>query len=209
MYMQGTESSIKLIEYGSGSTPVILIGASEAKWISDAIPEVRLFNLDGFDWNRDLSPWPSLKVFKGGEAFGGQADQLLETLLHMLDDRSIHSCMIGGYSLAGLFALYASTKTDRFTGCFSCSGSLWYPGFLDYLKVHPSLCKRVYLSLGDKEKKSKSAVLSQVEDCTRRAETIIAQHATAIFELNPGGHFEAESKRIVKGISWILESKRN
>lgn len=37
---------------------------------------------------------------------------------------------IAGYSLAGLFALYALYKTDVFTRVASMSGSLWFPGIM-------------------------------------------------------------------------------
>ena len=37
---------------------------------------------------------------------------------------------IAGYSLAGLFALYALYKTDAFTRVASMSGSLWFPGIM-------------------------------------------------------------------------------
>ena len=45
--------------------------------------------------------------------------------------------VIGGYSLGGLFSMYAAVNTDLFGTVLSCSSSLWYPGFLDYLKEHP------------------------------------------------------------------------
>ncbi|NCB32590.1 MAG: hypothetical protein EOM64_01690 [Erysipelotrichia bacterium] len=201
--MKGTINGIKLTEYGISGMPVILIGAAGPEQIARAVPSVQLFGVSVQDWNRDLSPWPAERVFKGGEAFGGQADQLLQRLISLLDERSIPSCMIAGYSLAGLFALYASTKTDRFIGCACCSGSLWYPGFIDYLREHPSLSRYVYLSLGSREKNSKSSVLSHVEEDTREAEIIIRNTAASILVINPGGHFEAESERIASGISWL------
>lgn len=62
---------------------------------------------------------------------------------------------IAGYSLAGLFALYAIYQTDVFTRVGCISGSLWFPGFLEYVFTHESKRRPgcLYFSLGDKEAK--------------------------------------------------------
>ena len=61
--------------------------------------------------------------------------------------------VIGGYSLGGLFSLYAAVKTDLFGTVLSCSSSLWYPGFLDYLKEHlfKAAHPKLYMSVGEQE----------------------------------------------------------
>ena len=61
--------------------------------------------------------------------------------------------VIGGYSLGGLFSLYAVVNTDLFGTVLSCSSSLWYPDFLDYLKEHPfkAAHPKLYMSVGDQE----------------------------------------------------------
>lgn len=41
---------------------------------------------------------------------------------------------ICGYSLGGLFALYAFVNDERFDACASISGSLWYQGWMGYLR---------------------------------------------------------------------------
>ncbi len=60
---------------------------------------------------------------------------------------------IAGYSLAGLFALYAICQTDVFSRVGCMSGSLWFPGFKEYVFSHEP--KRwadcIYFSLGDRE----------------------------------------------------------
>ena len=40
---------------------------------------------------------------------------------------------IAGYSLAGLFSLYAIYRTDLFSLVGSMSGSLWFPGMKEYI----------------------------------------------------------------------------
>ena len=65
------------------------------------------------DWNRDLSPWKAPAVFKS-ESFGENAAKTLSEVLTYIGEKK-QPCIIGGYSLAGLFALWAATKTDRFS----------------------------------------------------------------------------------------------
>ena len=89
------------------------------------------------DWQREMSPWPAAALSKDGESFSGGADVYLENLLSVIlpwATERIHGKAsfigIAGYSLAGLFALYALYKTDAFTRVASMSGSLWFPGIM-------------------------------------------------------------------------------
>ena len=84
------------------------------------------------NWIADLSPWPAPAVF-GREDFGnGAAETLNEILQYTRDkDKTYH---IGGYSLAGLFSLWAAYQTDIFSGVAAASPSIWFPGFTDYMK---------------------------------------------------------------------------
>ena len=83
-------------------------------------------------WNLDLSPWPAPAVF-GNEDFGGGAENTLRDILSLLPDRP-KRIFIGGYSLAGLFALWAGCRTDRFSGIAAASPSVWFPGFTDFME---------------------------------------------------------------------------
>ena len=64
------------------------------------------------DWNRDLSPWAARRVFKGGEDFGGGANVFLQTLeceiVPAVRTEADAPCILAGYSLAGLCAVYAA-----------------------------------------------------------------------------------------------------
>ena len=73
-------------------------------------------------WNQDLSPWRAPAVF-GNEDFGEGASALLAQILELCKDES-KTYYLGGYSLAGLFALWASCQTDRFAGIASASPSV-------------------------------------------------------------------------------------
>ena len=88
------------------------------------------------------------------------------------------------------------------------SGSLWYPGVEDYLKrTAPVLPpERIYLSLGDKEAKTRHPVLRSVQDITEH----LRDHYRSLgidtrWELNPGNHFTDPVSRTVRGIRAILD----
>lgn len=157
-----------------------------------------------FDWNRYLSPWKHEKVFAQGEAFAGEADAFLEEVLKLIPERNWKEIIIAGYSLAGLFALYACTKSEVFTGCMCASGSLWFDGFVQYLKDNPVHCGKVYLSLGDKEKNTKNPVMSKVEINSLKAVHEMEKYTSVYFEMNPGGHFNDPDGRVMKGIRHML-----
>ena len=140
------------------------------------------------DWNTDLSPWPAPAVF-GKEDFGsGAAETLNEILKYTADpDKTYY---IGGYSLAGLFSLWAAYQTDVFRGAAAASPSLWFPGFTDYMKSSRNLARSVYLSLGDKEEKTRNPVMATVGDRMREAYEILKnQGVKTILEWNQGNHF--------------------
>ena len=166
------------------------------------------------DWNRDLSPWPAKRVFKGGEDFGGGADELLRELESdivpgvMEELRADASCILAGYSLAGLCAVYALYRTQIFSGVISASGSLWFPGFMNYTEAHDFARKpdKTYFSLGDKESHTKNKTMKFVEENTRLlCKNYLEQDIQTVFELNPGNHFQDAELRLAKGIAWILE----
>ena len=120
-------------------------------------------------------------------------------------------CLIAGYSLAGLFALYSLCRTDRFNAAVSCSGSLWYPGFADYFCAHVPLRKpkNVYLSLGDREPLTRNPVMQTVGACTQRiADHLSARGIDCVFAWNPGNHFQEPEARLGRGIAWSVERMR-
>ena len=74
---------------------------------------------------------------------------------------------LGGYSLAGLFALWASTQTDLFYGTAAASPSVWFPDWMKFEQRHPIQAQHVYLSLGDKEERTKNTIMAAVGDNIR------------------------------------------
>lgn len=162
------------------------------------------------DWNRDLSPWPEKGLFRGGN-FGGGAGRVLEELKRELSVRGADTPMgIAGYSLAGLFALYALFETGLFQGAASASGSLWYPGFLEYAKDKmkegaQGQRRCVYLSLGEREPKARNPVMQTVGANTQAVYDLLAaqKETRCHFQWNPGGHFDDPGKRTAHGINWL------
>lgn len=116
--------------------------------------------------------------------------------------------LLAGYSLAGLFAVYAMYHTDIFSKVISCSGSLWYPDFVNYVKERELSCRpeKIYFSVGRSEKNTRNRLYREVETCTSEIERFFAaQRIQTVFELNEGGHFQDVSLRMAKGIKWALE----
>lgn len=157
------------------------------------------------DWNRDLSPWEAAPVY-GKEPFSGEADKTLafltDRVLPALDGKTV---FLGGYSLAGLFALWASYQTHRFKGICAASPSVWYPGWTEYAASHTTGSERIYLSLGDREERAKNPVLKTVGDCIRKQYEILQKAGVpSALEWNPGNHFQEAGKRTAKGFAWLL-----
>lgn len=172
-----------------------------------------LVTVSGLNWEAELSPWAAGNLFKYSEMFTGGADAYLQFLTQQVlpqaeaDLNGILWRGLAGYSLAGLFTIYALYKTDLFNRAASMSGSLWYPGFKDFA-LQNTLCKtpqHLYLSLGDKEARARNQYLKTVQQCTEE----LAVHYRSLsintfYELNPGGHYRDIIKRSASGIKWLL-----
>ena len=63
--------------------------------------------------------------------------------------------------MAGLFTLWAAYQTDAFAGVAAASPSIWFPDFLQYMKEHDIRTESVYLSLGDREEKTRNLVMEK------------------------------------------------
>ena len=100
----------------------------------------------------------------GKEDFGDGAKETLDRILKLCTDKD-KQYIIGGYSLAGLFSLWASYQTDTFKAVASASPSMWFPGFIAYMKDNEIKTDAVYLSLGDKEMNTRNPVMATVGDC--------------------------------------------
>ena len=162
-------------------------------------------------WNDDLSPWPAPAVF-GDEDFGDGAAATLEYVLENIvptaeerESKGIRRVFIGGYSLAGLFALWAGYQTDRFDGIAAASPSIWFPGFTEYMQNNEIHADAVYLSLGDREEKTRNPVMSRVGDAIREAVAILNESGRdCVLEWNKGNHFKNTDLRTAKAFAWLM-----
>jgi len=165
------------------------------------------------DWNADFSPW-EFKLNKKMSFSGGGR----KTLDWLMNDcvpccEKEYSLMgkriLCGYSLAGLFSLWAFYESQAFSGVISCSGSLWFGDWISYAESHNApQDSSVYLSLGDREEKARDRIMATVGDCTRRQYELVCSDKNLsrhILEWNDGGHFNEPEKRIAKGIRWCVK----
>ena len=135
------------------------------------VPEgVSLVNVGVDLWEENFSPWCAPRVFAKGPNFGDGAQKTLDTLINQvipwaesaLSDPPAYRALVG-YSLAGLFSLWAGVSQQVARGCQhddalsqpgpssqpgaphvdapaptfqrigAVSGSFWFPGLLDYV----------------------------------------------------------------------------
>ena len=155
-------------------------------------------------WNHDLSPYPAPAVF-GNEAFGDGAADTLKLIANLCTGHS-KTYYLGGYSLAGLFALWTAYQTDLFAGIAAASPSVWFPDFSAYMQENPLKTNRVYLSLGDREERTRNPVMATVGDCIRADFELLKQRGIACtLEWNKGNHFKEPELRMAKAFAWLLQ----
>lgn len=171
------------------------------------------------NWNRDYSPW-ALPSVKGESEFTGGAKETLVWLTDMcipyIENSlpcSASTRMIGGYSLSGLFSLFAFYESRMFDGVASCSASLWYPGWKEYAAGQSAPeGSGVYLSLGRKEEKTRNRKMASVGDMTRWQYEQVQQDMnvhTCELTWHNGGHFADVDHRIAQGFIWLIGHTRD
>ena len=102
--------------------------------------------------------------------------------------------------------MWAAYQTDLFTGVVAASPSIWFPGFVDYMKSGTIKADRVYLSLGNREAKTKNPIMATVVDCIEIAFDLLRQQdVTSTLEWNEGNHFMDADIRTAKAFSWLLK----
>ena len=202
-------------------TPIIYLNtfSDEGRKVYEAAqatgcPPLTLVAISDLDWNHDMVSWDSPPAFKNAEPCTGGADDYLRLLTREIIPTAEKELPgvpswrgIAGYSLAGLFALYAIYRTDLFSRIGSMSGSLWFPGMKDYIFSHES--KRwpdcVYFSLGDKESKTRNPILRSVRQSTEEIQAFYQDKGIdTVFQLNPGNHYDHAAERTAAGIAWML-----
>lgn len=209
---------MQLYEFGPEAAENVLIqpvGDHDLPLIENEIAEIRRrteipFRLTAVkveSWNRDLSPWPAPAVF-GNEDFGDGAAALLREILSLCADEG-KRYFIGGYSMAGLFALWSAFQTEVFSGAAAASPSMWFPGLEKYMRGSACACGAVYLSLGNREEKTANPVMRTVGDRIREGyELLRSRGVRCTLEWNSGGHFKEPDLRTAKAFAWVLENAK-
>lgn len=172
--------------------------------------------IEDVNWNDDLTPWPAVGVFKKAKPFGGRAAAFLNKLTHEIIPETERDLGIEdaertllGVSLSGLFAVWTAFNTDAFSNIISLSGSLWYDGFVEWMKEQTpsSQLKKICMLLGEKEKNAKEKRMSTVEERSLAAADILKEksQATVTFELVEGTHFSPILPRMERAMMTLEE----
>ena len=202
-------------------TPIIYLNtfSNEGQKVYEAAqtagcPPFTLVAISDLDWNHDMVPWDSPPALKNAEPCTGGADDYLRLLAEEIiptAEKEITGVPswrgIAGYSLAGLFALYAIYQTDLFSRIGSMSGSLWFPSMKEYIFSHEPKqwpdC--MYFSLGYKESKTRNPILRSVRQNTEDLQSFFQDKGIdTVFQLNPGNHYNHAVDRTAAGLCWLL-----
>ena len=152
-------------------------------------------------WEENFSPWCAPRVFAKGPNFGDGAQKTLDTLINQvipwaeseLTEPPAYRVLVG-YSLAGLFSLWAGVTQAGVSQQVTCgcqpgtatgapaapqpvatfqrigavSGSFWFPGLLDYVDQQLGGgavgLTHAYLSLGDREARTPNPQIMHVRE---------------------------------------------
>ena len=186
--------------------------AAEAGMIAElsGVPSV-LATVELEDWTVGLMPWWDGNVSRDPEA-GKHGQETLEYLLSALVPELRERfgplpLILGGYSLGGLFALWASMQTDTFQAVAAASPSVWIHGWLPFARKHVPLAEDIYLSLGDREEQVKNQAIARVGDNLRAhyallQEQVGPEHCTLVWE--QGNHFTDNEGRLARAFAWCL-----
>ena len=190
---------------------------NEVKYISENISKnfsLAAFKID--DWNSELTPW-EMPLLRGKGNFGNEAGKTLEFIKEKLipslaefiniQEKNV-KYILGGYSLAGLFSLWSGYETNTFYGVAGVSPSVWYEGWIDFVRNAELKANNVYLSLGKLEETSKHKILAKIGDNIREYFEILKNSGIekSILEWNEGNHFRDSDIRMGKGFIWLVEN---
>ncbi|MBR4236608.1 MAG: hypothetical protein IKR85_11205 [Clostridia bacterium] len=215
----GVTVGFEKLHTGSETAPVILYLCGEhsgnlCTCVDMLVPDrdYTLYAVKCNDWDSAYSPFEADAL---NRHFSGNAEhtlcEILETADTLPDVNRLTRVYLIGYSLAGLFSLYAMYRSSHFAGAACCSGTMWFPGWIDFARENSvkSSDAVVYLSLGGKEAHTKNALMNTIEDCTKQQLELLKADKNVIkciLEMNSGGHFADPEKRLAKGAAWLLNA---
>ncbi len=211
------------------SLPLVILNSYKNEKINEVIDLIRegssfiLIDIKLEDWSKVLSPYKTQmndNFFKNLNGEGkSHLDFIDNTLIPYLITHlksnfklDVSNSLLAGYSLGGLFAIYGGLNSKYISKIVSVSGSLWYPHFLDYvtsLNINRNI-KSIYISLGNKEKKTRNRYMKKIEKATLNIYSYLkTKYSNVFFEFNEGNHFFHSNKRLAKGIVYELTLNEN
>ena len=212
------ELNLDIVTTESGDVCYVLLPEkmkeADMDWLEELVQKypVNIVVISGMNWNDMMSPWKAPALTPKESDFKGKAKDFLANLLGDVFVNTEQSLRLThpkrhiiGVSLAGLFAVWASTATGKFTSVASISGSFWYDGFVEWLKDQELLAERYFLSLGNKELKSKNERLASVETCTEEVLKVIQEKGKEVnFVTDEGNHFDFFRERVERSIAALF-----
>ena len=205
-----------------GQPEVLLIQPLERKEVATIDHEISLiaqhtehpFAMAAFkieDWHLQLTPWHDDAISRreevglhAEETLQFITDELLPRMRSLLGDMPI---VLGGYSLAGLFSLWASTLSSEFQAIAAASPSVWIRDWQTYASAHPTRARVVYMSLGRKEEHVRNASMARVGDNIRFEHALLKQQLgedCTTLQWNEGGHFVDMDSRTATAYAWSI-----
>lgn len=188
---------------------------------------VRIESTSFSGWQNEMTPWQAPGLRKNEAPFGGMAQNYLDRLINQMiiksEDKLIEEGYgvtyrgLVGYSLGGLFSVYAAFFDQKFKRKFShiasISGSLWYDDFLEAIwSKEPPKEMKWYFSLGNQEAKTRNQRMAKVEKATLEVVQLLREkqipEKALCFEMNEGNHFKEVALRVAKGIDWLSQETK-
>ena len=164
------------------------------------------------DWMVDLMPWPDGNMSRDPEA-GKRCQDTFDLILDSIVPEVVKRhgdlpVILGGYSLGGLFALWASARSDIFKAVAAASPSVWIKDWIPFAKKNTPKAEFVYLSLGDREEHVKNQAIARVGDCLREQYSLLVDQlgedrCSLVWE--EGNHFHNSETRLAKAFAWCME----
>ncbi len=210
-HVQAIDSE-QLSNAASASDNVRFLDREAGKIMEKAGTGIVFANFGVGSWNDELSPWSAEAVFKN-QPFSGRAQETLEFVTDVFVPELVKryglpadaKVIIGGYSLAGLFSLWAAYRTDIFYAVAAVSPSVWFPGWIEFAQENHVHSDKIYLSLGNREERTNNRVMSRVGDNIRLQKEIFdGQGIPSVLEWNEGNHFRDVEERVAKGFLWTI-----
>lgn len=168
---------------------------------------------DTVEWAKALMPWQDEAVSRNeevGRYASNTLEYIIESLMPWLHERfGKLPCIIGGYSLGGLFALWAARQSAAFCAVAAASPSLWIKGWADFADNRSLNAQLAYVSLGNREEHCRNQRMARIGDCVRHEHLTLTEQigtTATTLEWNNGGHFGEEAERTAKAFAWCIEN---